>query len=172
MGEIKSTLELAMERTKDLVMTREEREEMARKEDETRVQAAVRKLLEGELRPAELVEQVTRQEAERPGFPWRDTACRGAAKALVPGENEVVVLEALGALGFPRVEDLEKLVRETLDEAAELNAAASERLLANLAGGGIRGSAVIANPEMDFIWQQERERLGDSFEIRRGRLLE
>jgi len=171
MGEIKSTLELAMERTKDLVMTREEREELARKEDETRIQAAVRKLLDGELRPAELAEQIARLEGERPAFPWRDTAYRGLAKALVPGENEAVVLDGLRALGFPRAEELAKLVSEALVESAQIRAGASERLLATLAAGGIRGSAVVANPEMDFIWQQQKEQVTDVFEVRRDRLL-
>jgi hypothetical protein len=170
MGEIKSTLELAMERTKNLVMTPEERQEMARREDETRVRAAVRKLLDGELRPAELAEQVAHLQRDRPEFSGRDAAYRSIAKALVPGENEGITLEALQALGFPRFDDLEKLVRETIAEADQLDAEASERLLGNLAAGGIRGSAVVPNPETDFVWQQERTVLFDGFTVQRDRL--
>lgn len=172
MGEIKSTLELAMERTRNLVPTREEREAMARREDETRVQAAVRRLLDGELAPEALADLVARQEAERPAFPWREALCRETARALVPGENHGPLLQALRALDCPRAVDLDQAVTEALARAEELDRETAERVRATLAAEGIRGTAVIPNQEADAFWQQERERLRDAFAARRDELLE
>jgi hypothetical protein len=47
MAEIKSAIELAMERTRNLVMSREEREASARQELEGRLKALLRRYLEG-----------------------------------------------------------------------------------------------------------------------------
>jgi hypothetical protein len=47
MAEIKSAIELAMERTKNLVMDEEEKRELARKDLEDRMRAIMRRFLEG-----------------------------------------------------------------------------------------------------------------------------
>ena len=171
MGEIKSTLELAMERTRNLVPTREEREEMARREDQTQALAAVRRLLDGELTPAALSAQITRYEAKRPGFPWRTAVCREAARALVPGQNEGPVLEALRALGFPAAGALEEAVRRNMDRAAERAREADKRVRGVLASHGIRGSAVVPSLEADPAWQEAQARLRSEFAADRDRLL-
>lgn len=172
MGEIKSTLELVMERTENMVPSAEERAEMSRQEHVQHAQAAVRRLLGGELRASALAQWVTKNETESPGFPWRTAVCLDVARALDPERNGEIVVAALRALGFTRSEALQEAVHEYREQVAVADQEAADRIQEALRRDGIRGSAVIPNRDVDPDRQEALERLRHSFVANRGRILE
>lgn len=170
MGEIKSTLDLVMERTRHLVPTDREREEMARREQDGAVQALVRRLLDAQVSPEALRREIHDREGSTPSYPWRETACRELVRAASPGENADDVLSALAALHCPWAGELEGLVKRLLGEEEASRAEASERLRAALGAEGISGTSVLPNPETDPLWREERGVLRDRFARERDRL--
>lgn len=170
MGEIKSTLDLVMERTKGLVPTREEREELVRKENEDKVRALVRKLLIREFTPDRFREAVQDLERAQPDFAWREAACRECTRATLPGENEEIILAVLAGLGCSQADEIGRMVQDARKEQTSSRAAASERLLGELERAGITGSSVIPNVEADEVWRERHASILEAFARQRDGL--
>lgn len=162
MGEIKSTLELVLERTRHLTLSAAEREAQSAAARRRSAAGLVQGYLDGRLKGDEL-----KRSLEGIG----GTPAEGAA-AL-----RQAVLERLDLEGDPQplLELLEAplglgtaALREVLAGYAaaveEGSAAAAERQRETLARVyGIRGAAVVPNPEADPDWIHERETLARDF---------
>jgi hypothetical protein len=170
MADVKSAIELAMERTKHLVPTREEREELGRREAEKRARALVRRALEGELAPGVLQRELHALESDEPNFLSRETACRECLLGAQLHEKGDRAIEVLRGLSCEKADALGDLLRRYRASEEALSQTASERLLAELQAAGISGPSVIPNPESDPEWREGRARLQDAFEGERDRL--
>ena len=163
MAQIKSTLEIALERAAALGGGGAEEED--RRQAAKRGQAAARKVLSGDVAPGEinaelagLAEEyrpVARQEAAgvllEPLPRYRDLALEGLS-ALLPGEGEQ--RERLLRLE----NSLDELHRATLDLSRELG----DELKQQLAAKGFSGTALRANPETHPHFEQRAQAaLGD-----------
>lgn len=159
MAEIKSTIDLIMERTKNLSASPEEREAWHRREREKHIRGLIQRLLDGSL-PLE----DARDELEKEKKAGRAAEALGhlktalAAHADPDSDNERlfrIVRELIGTS--------EERLQETLQSCrAELDAkktALTERQRGELESLGIAGSAVIPNPEADPQWKAQREQL-------------
>jgi hypothetical protein len=152
MAEIRSTLDLVLERTKNLTMTEEEKSSLQKKELEGRIKGWVRKYRDGLMN---LNAVKTRMSA----IPEKE---RKASRDILKN----LVLENLPAQG----EDLKilDLLERILEESREPYLAAVEHfqktlaversrrlevLKAGLAERGISGSAVTPNPDRDASWE-------------------
>jgi len=171
MGEIKSTIELAMERTRGLVPTREERAELARKEEGSRVRALVRRCLDHKGSVHELQRQIRDLDAEQPGVSWRALACRECAAVLTPGRHASLVLDMLEGIGCAGSDELRRIVRELAQREEAARAAAGAKALESLAKAGISGTSVVPNVEPDAEWQKKRETLREAFARERDRIV-
>lgn len=163
MAEIKSSIELAMERTRGLVATREEREEMARKETESRIRALVRKRLDGHASAEEFQRSVRALQAEQPSIGWKDLVCRECASILTPGENQELLLLMVDELQCSAGQALRTAVRRAVEKEEAARWSAAERVRAALAEEGISGSSVVPNVDADPAWQEERAALSAAF---------
>jgi hypothetical protein len=155
MAEIKSTIDLIMERTKNLSASPQERESYQRQEREKRLRGLVQRLL-GD-----------------PGFtPFIQKKKNHGSAAEVTGvlKNALaghVDPEADNERLFRYVNELvgtpEDRLRETLaacrEEATSRKAVLAERQGKDLESNGITGSAVLPNPEADPLWKACREEM-------------
>ncbi|GAB4274557.1 MAG: hypothetical protein Kow0092_29970 [Deferrisomatales bacterium] len=167
MGEIKSTLDLVMEKTAGLVPTKEEREGLARREREEKVRILARRLRDGELSAEEVDRELTRLEAQWGPGPWRSVLFETCARTLEPGPEALEVLEALEALGCPYASELAGAARQAMADWETLRREAAERVRRALEAEGIAGSAVVPNPDADPGLEEARRAVRHAFARRR-----
>jgi hypothetical protein len=155
MAEIKSTLDLIMERTKNLTLTKEEKNKLKQTEAEGKINGLVQKYLDGIVGAETLQAEV---EKERQAFPFFGSMLKTAFIArLQPDGNDEKILHALEqALGIDIAPFQKKLSRfkkelqaEKEDRYVSLSIALKEM--------GISGTAVVPNPAHDPDWQTTLE---------------
>ena len=155
MGEIKSTLDLVLEKTKHLSLSTLEREEMELKEALRKVSGYLSRYRDGVLSLDAMVKEI---EGFPPGIRGRGrremARQMGLALNLSPDTDSLVTaLERLAEPGWAKVLGEVKRCRiETRKTLEATRRRIEERILAALAAGGIRGSAVAAKPESDREW--------------------
>ncbi len=159
MAEIKSAIELAMERTKNLVMDEEERRALARKELDSRVRGVVRRYLEG-------LTDVPAFIGEFENLKGDDEEKKTVLLAILFEELDLrrengAVLDLLdvvnGRLDRTLREELHAIRRQFLEDLTRRAAGAREGILERLRVGGISGEAIELNLEAWPEWQDSME---------------
>jgi hypothetical protein len=155
MGEIKSTLDLVLEKTKNLSLSTTEKEEMDLNEAFKKVSGYIAKYRDGVLSLAAMVKEIE-------GFPpemrqrVRREMARQMCSALDLSPDTDPLVTALEVLAEPDwAEALGEVKRCRIETSKALEAARrriEQGILAALAASGIRGSAVVAKPESDREW--------------------
>ena len=166
MGEIKSTLDLVMERTKHLSLSKEERERQAREEFEKRLGGLIQRFIDGALNldafNAQLNELKTETEISDPTGIAREIARR----VSLAGENDKLLqlLESVSGIdtgGLRRVLDD---YADTLEKESKQWAQEAKTLLATTRQ--VWGSAVVPNIESSPEWAEEKTRIQKGFAAR------
>jgi hypothetical protein len=157
MAEIKSTLDLVLERTKNLTMTKEEKESLQRKELEGKIRGWGQKYLDGLMHLSEV----------KTGMASIPENRRKESRTILRG----LVLENLDTQGDP--EKIFDLLEGILEESREPYLAAIrkfqkavaaegsrflEDLRSGLADSGISGPAVTPNLARDEAWKRFHEK--------------
>jgi hypothetical protein len=144
MAEIKSAIELAMEKTRNLVVDSKEREAMAIKDIEDKVKTVLRRYME------EIVGAVVEE------FDVR--------------KNNEPLLALMYAAGLELPEtirrDLETLNRTFREEVEARKMVTQERIRDNLAESGITGRGIEPNLVAWDEWREEVEKAGNAFKKR------
>uniref|UniRef100_A0A832EIC5 Uncharacterized protein n=1 Tax=Desulfacinum infernum TaxID=35837 RepID=A0A832EIC5_9BACT len=161
MAEIKSTLDIVLEKTKHLVLTPEERLAMERREHLEKVPGIVQRFLDEAWTVEQMTEawraipEVFQEEARR-------EIVRRLLNALSPEETGGKVAGALKAFAapadIPYLQRLGRLVTPGPQTEPSWEAR-RQRLLASLAEKGISGDAVHVTPDMDPQWHETRQTL-------------
>ncbi len=148
MAEIKSTMELIMERTRNLTMSDEERLEQRTGEFRGGVNRLIQKYLQSELDVDRFQEALSRLEKdfENPGMAL---AVEEIAKRISPGEDNAPLLRLLRLGCEKNISGLEALLKNYEEQADLLSARASDDILEELRRSGITGTAVIPNLSAD-----------------------
>jgi|WetSurMetagenome_2_1015567.scaffolds.fasta_scaffold891447_1 hypothetical protein len=160
MGEIKSAIELAMERTKNLVMGEQEKKEFARKDMEDKLRAAIRRYQEGMIGQDGFLseyEDIKGEEPEKRGY-----AVDQIISELEATTNRDRLFDLLEILAKGKSKDLTEEVRDLKEWfRSELNSRDSDiakRILTRLSGLGISGDAIKPNiPEWEESHDAARE---------------
>ena len=170
MGEIKSTLDLVLEKTKNLTLSSEEKEQQKQKEIENRIKGMMQKYQDGILSKNQLI-----------------TDYEILKKDYSMSQNNALIVEIIKRIE-PDIEymPLLELLREccTLDTVAietiienfrkEFHAASQNRMTRlkdDLAQQcNITGSAVLPNLDTDEQWRQEKRELHAGYEDQLHRL--
>lgn len=172
MAEIKSTLDLVMERTRNMRPSREEREEMLAREREKKAKGLLLRLSEGQLRPDNLYAAVV----EAGGPEEAETLAAGLRRLLVEDLNldqdPGPIAAAFEALAGPAMaaplQALQALQQEYRDNLAVLEDKAAAQALKKMADRGITGPALRPKPawtpEIDEQRLQLRRRAESRFE--------
>ncbi|MBP8980415.1 MAG: hypothetical protein KBG09_04135 [Syntrophobacterales bacterium] len=163
MAEIKSTLDLIMERTKNLTLTEEEKKALEAKERKARIKGWCRRYLDGTLSIADLQENMAREEATAEAAAMLREECLSHINP--EKDNRPLFLLLREVLSIPTT-DLERLERDYHEELDRHRAAAGQEAIAILASRGISGSAVLPNPKLSPHWQERVEAARQIFQQR------
>jgi hypothetical protein len=156
MGEIKSAIELAMERTKNLVMSEDEKRQFARKDTEERLRAVIRRFQEGMIVDDGFLREVGEIQGD-------EQYKKGLAVDIVIQEFETAtenerlfaILELLGKdRGGKLAEDAREMKVRFHKELDSRQGEIRKKVLARLAGLGISGSAIRPNISE---WEESRD---------------
>lgn len=157
MAEIKSTIDLIMERTKNLSASQEEREAYQRREREKQIRGLVQRLLDYSLTLDDVKDELAREKKnsrEADVMAFLKEALAGHVDPEADNERLFRIVNEL--VGTP-----EERLRETLaafrEEVASWKADLSERRKKDLESKEITGSAVLPNLEADPLWKIRRE---------------
>lgn len=153
MGEIKSTLDLIMEKTRNLTLSAEEKRAFHEEEMHRKVKGLLQRYLDGQISGERVKEEVAGlKEGDR------ETAVRmmrrECAERLDPWEDNSAVLFLLKQAAGTDTGPIEQLLKEAREELERERADQCEALRVRYEARGISGSAVIPNPDADFEWRR------------------
>jgi hypothetical protein len=168
MSAIKSAIELAMERTKGLVMDDEERKSLALKETENKVKAVVRRYLEGIIESNAVDREIAKIDAEE-----------GLKKSILIdrlieefdiNSNNIRLLDIFKVISEGLNEklryDMEIMQKDYLEETIQNETAIREKIKNHLKEIGITGSGIEPNTKEWDEWNESVEETGRAFKDR------
>ncbi len=158
MAEIKSTLDLVMEKTRHLTLSRQEKEANEQRALSLRLQGLLQKREDGLLDLTELEEEITRL-LDNTGSWAGDVVCRQVvARMTVERENSpwIELLARFCGADVDRLQQAAESARMGLSSAVEQRIG---ELRDELASRGIRGSAVQPNLDGDPVLEKTRREL-------------
>ena len=161
MGEIRSTLDIIMEKTKNLQITEEEKAEIQRKETAAKVKGLLQRYLDGLLGMEDISREIGNmsKDARR----WAKEALKNECMERIDFEKDntqvLELLEEILGLDMRGVRELiEEFKNNSLKEAERIKG----QMEKELRNKGIQGSAVVVNhraaPEWHGFVEQERRR--------------
>jgi hypothetical protein len=164
MAEIKSAIELAMERTKNLVMDKDEKETFARQELENRIRAILRRYLEGMIDGRDVKKEVTETTGDGP---LKESLLLDLLieEIDVAGENSKLIrLFTLIGEGLPEPlrRELNALEQKFSDQLEKQEVLVRARILDKLKGMAISGDSLDPNIE---AWDSWHEAVGETRKV-------
>ncbi len=169
MGEIKSTLELALEKTKKFAISEKEREEMKQKEVVQKATGLFHRYLEGHLPLNDILKQIERME-KKTATTVKEYLLSQWIDALSLDDGEERILEGIESLERRNIDEVKQEFFSLVSQYQEEKERAKEKMKARweeiLRKDGIYGTAVEPNPKEDELWRKENEELDQSYKIR------
>jgi len=159
MAEIKSTIDLIMERTKSLAASPQERESYQRQEREKRLRGLVQRLLDDNITLDGVKDELAKEKKNSSAAEVTGVLKSALAVHVDPeADNERLFRYVSELVGTPG-----DRLRETLaacrEEAISRKAVLAERQTNELESTGISGSAVLPNAEADPQGKARREEM-------------
>ena len=165
MAEIKSTLQLALERSQRMAISQEEREEIKQKELLKKATGMGHRYMEGTLSLSELQREIERAE-EKEAKRTKEILLQQWIGAISLHRDNDRMLRGIAVLKGKGVDDLGKQLLEILSEHPRRKKEAEEALTVRkreeLKAEGISGSAVVPVFEGTREWKQMLEPLETS----------
>ena len=155
MGEIKSTLDLVLEKTKNLTLSSEEKEEQKQKEIENRIKGMIQKYQDGILSKNQLI---TDYEILKKDYNMsQDKALIiETTQRIEPDQDNQPLLEVLQECCAIDTAGLETIIEDFRKAYLAASQNRMKRLKEDLAQqSNISGSAVLPNLDADEKWRQE-----------------
>ncbi len=175
MAEIKSTLELAMERTQRMAISKEEKEEIKRKEILEHAMVFFHQYKEGHLPLHELLKEIEKLEEEKKRR-VKEILLSRWMDALSLNDEAERLLKGMESLKSRRIDELKEKHHHLFSQYQREKEAVQHRvkmeLIESLRGIGIEGDAVDPNIEGSDIWKNENEKLDFSYRIKLGEIKE
>lgn len=161
MAKIKSTLDIVMERTKNLTMTQEDKDSLERKEWRDKIRGWIRLLIDRQSTVEELREDFITESARHPVV--MEILRQELLEHIDPAADNEDILrvweEVLGLDG--------RRIREAVGSFHSGQEAAlsthEEHVRSRLAGAGVSGSAVVPNMLADMEWPAITGELKEQF---------
>jgi Na+/phosphate symporter len=167
-GEIKSTLELAMEKTKKFAISETEREEMKKKEVMEKATRLFHQYLEGYLPLNDILKQIERMEKKTAATVKEFLLSQWIDALSLDGEEERI-LKGVESLGQRNIDEVKQKLRRLVSQYREEKEKVEEKVKTQwrevLKKEGIYGSAVEPKLEGDELWKKENEKLDHSYKM-------
>ena len=172
MGEIKSTLDLVMERTRHLSLTDEEKARQRTADYEQRLQGFLQQYADGALRLAELQNRVAELQAEMQ-IEDRQMVVAGVIGRIDPDGDNAPWLALLGQVAPEICEPLQNILEDHHLKQTDILAAGEQGQLERLdREHGISGSAVVPDSGADPVCRQQLTALSEATRARFEALLD
>jgi len=169
MGEIKSTVELAMERSKRFAVSEKEKDEMKQKEVLKKATSFFHRYREGNLSLNDILKEMEKME-RKASITVREALLSYWIGALsLDDENEGILkgVESLKGKSIGEAKQkLDHLLSQYQDEKEEIKKKTGAQLVEALKRDGIWGSAVEPKLEGSELWKKENEILDRSYSIK------
>ena len=169
MGEIKSTLELAMERTKKFAISEKEKKEMKQKEILQKATRLFYGYLDGHLPLNEILKQIERME-KKTATTVKELLFSQWVDTLSLDDEEERILKGIESLEQRDIHEVKQKFRDLLSqyqgEKEKVKEKAKSQLIEGLRRNGICGSAVEPKLEGSELWKKEMEKLTQSYRMK------
>jgi len=151
MGEIKSTLDIIMEKTKGLTVTKEEKETFRKKEAEGKVRGLLQRFLDGFIDLERLKNEIGDFGDKHDGI-MGEALLRECMGRMAPGADNTKLLDALeNALGLD-IAPIQKILQDYNHDLEQQRINRQQVIQKKLEESGISGTAVIPNINADQNW--------------------
>jgi uncharacterized protein YnzC (UPF0291/DUF896 family) len=162
MGEIRSTLDIIMEKTKGLTMTEEEKRDLKRREIAGKVRGLIQRYVDGIIDPDRLKsEAAAAGEGEKDMF--RRAMIEESMDWIAPRQDNEAVLRILENATGVNIKPIRKVLADFESRMDEEKNAREKALMTRLKEKGISGSAVIPNIEADLEWKHYLDDIREEF---------
>lgn len=169
MGEIKSSLELAMEKTKKFAISDKEKEEMKQKEFMQKATGLFHRYRNELLPLNEILKQIERMEEET-AIAVKKILLSQWIEALSLDDEEERILKGIESLEQRNIDEIKQkfysLLSEYQREKEKTKEKAILQLIESLRNDGIYGSAVEPKLEGSELWKKEMEELSQSYNMK------
>jgi hypothetical protein len=160
MGEIKSTLDLAMERTRNLSLSKEEKAQQQKDHFKKLLQGALQRYADGAFSADDLRDRITELQTELK-VTDHQLVMKAVLKRIDPNQDNERWLDLLSGLAPTTRDSLQEILLNYREQRAKLLQASEKRLLEQFAQQhGITGSAIVPNPDKDTSYQDSLSVLG------------
>ena len=151
MAEIKSTMDLIMEKTKHLTMNEEEKEGFRKKELAGKVKGLVQKFQDGMIKINRLGSEISLEKEKNQNL-VDELLKDELIERLEPDGNNEKVYELFQALFGMEINPLKQAIVEFQKKISGEKGIKMDELRKKLAERGISGPAVVPNPALDASW--------------------
>ncbi len=169
MGEIKSTLELAMERTEKVTISEKEKEEIKQKEVLQKATSLFHRYREGRLSLNEILKQIERME-KKTATTVKELLLSQWIDALSLDDDDERILKGIETLKQRSIDKVKQkfyhLLSQYQGEKTKLKEKVRVRFVEALRRDGIYGSAVEPKFEGGELWKKENEKLDQSYGVK------
>ncbi len=162
MGEIKSTLDIIMEKTKGLTMTEEERSAYQKEEVSGKVRGFLQKYLDGLIGLEKLESQILALGKDKESLA-KETLTQACLELVDFEEDNSQLLSALEKIGGIDTAPVKGIIDEFVEQLKQVRDDKGGGLSEHLKKKSISGSAVIPNIKADRKWVEQVSRLRDAF---------
>lgn len=169
MGEIKSTLELAMERTKKFAISEKEKEEIKQKEVLQKATSLFHRYREGHLSLNEILKQIEKME-KKTAATVRESLLSQWIDALSLDDDDERILKGIESLKGQNLDELKQKFHYLLSQYQVVKGTIKEEVRVQfteaLRKDGIYGSAVEPKLEGGELWKKENEKLDQIYKVK------
>ena len=170
MGEIKSTLDLVLEKTKNLTLSSEEKEEQKQKEIEIRIKGMMQKYQDGILSKNQLISEYEILKKDT-NLSQNNSLIIEITQRIEPNQDNQSLLEVLQECCAFDTAAIETIVENFRKDYIAASQNRLELLKEDLAQQyKISGSAVVPNLEADEQWRQETREMRAGYEDQLNRV--
>jgi len=165
MAEIRSTLDIIMEKAKDLTVTEEDKKEFAEKEVQGRAQGLFQKYLDGILSTEQLKREMASFDMDLKPVAEKEllTACLSAM--TVEGDNQPV-FEMLDQFLHCDIKPILDLIDEFQEQQNKEGSKRSADRIQTFRKWGVSGSSIIPNLAADSAWRDFISNMQERFQER------
>ena len=175
MGEIKSTLELAMERTKKFTISEKEKEEFKQKEVLQKATTLFHRYREGHLPLNNILKEIEKME-KKTGITVKKLLLSQWIDALSLGDGDERILKGIESLKGRNLDELKQKFHYLLSQYQVVKGTIKEEVRAQfteaLRKDGIYGSAVEPKLEGGELWKKENEKLDQIYKVKLEKIKE
>ncbi len=161
MGEIKSTLELVLERTKNLKFDDKEREAILAEERNRKVRGIVQRYIDGIEPIKQFLKRIEELSRKEPDIDWKRLVWLNLLRSINMYNNNREIILALRELNFPYVQEVLSAVELGLKEKKILKKELNNKIIDRLRNMKISGSAIIPNVEAEEEYNEKLKAIQD-----------